>query len=739
MSTTQAPSGHPRAPTHTAVLARPLPGSSTATPQARPRRPRPTYRRDIDGLRALAIVLVVAFHAGLGIVPGGFVGVDVFFVVSGFLITGLLVDEVERTGALSLSGFYARRVRRLLPLSALVLVSVAVLSAVILPPLTHASVAADIRSAALWFSNWHFAAESTQYMADTQQSPVLHYWSLSLEEQFYVVWPLLLLLVLRSVHRWGEMARRRTVTVLVVVLVVSFLLSIVMTATSGPWAYFGLQTRAWELAVGATLALVAHRCAGLTLPAASVLGWLGLGLVLYAAFTLSRDTPYPGAAAVLPVAGTALVIASGVRTRGAGPGAPLSHPLAVHVGKLSYAWYLWHWPLLVLAAAIAGVGVGGDAGSATVDSTPYTYVFVAVVLSFVLAAVSHRLVEDPVRRSTRLMASTRITLWLGAALTAASLVAASMALGGDDGTALPAVDAAASLPSTGGASTAGPSASASAATVTTLRLTETPAQARADQWPPTPCFAGFAATEAPASCRFGDPKGTTVVALVGDSHAAMWLPALDAAGKAGHWQVWFWAKSSCPMTDVTVWLPTYRARYDACSSWRANVLSRLSALPRLDEVVVARSKGYPQGLVVDTSGQPAPTDAVGALWRDGTARTLTTLRRHAARVVLLRDTPWATGDVPDCLSAHLTSLAACSFPLASQQHADQSLVDAEAAALGGITGVRVVDPTPLVCRTATCPVVTPKGGVVYRDAHHLTRTYATSLAKPFARLVAPPS
>jgi peptidoglycan/LPS O-acetylase OafA/YrhL len=704
---------------------------------AGPRRPRPTYRRDIDGLRALAIVLVVAFHAGLGIVPGGFVGVDVFFVVSGFLITGLLVDEIEQTGALSLSAFYARRVRRLLPLSALVLVSVAFLAAVILPPLTHASVAADIRSAALWFSNWHFAAESTQYMADTEQSPVLHYWSLSVEEQFYVVWPLLLLLVLRSVRRWGPMARRRTATVLVAVLAVSFLLSVVLTVTAGPWAYFGLQTRAWELAVGATLALVVHRCAALTLPAASVLGWAGLGLILYAAFTLTRATPYPGVAAVLPVAGTALVIASGARTRGAGPGAPLSHPVSVYVGKLSYGWYLWHWPLLVFAGAIAGVGAASDGEGGGVDSTPYTYVFVAVVLSFVLAAVSHRVLEDPVRRSALLRSSTRLSLMVGAVLTAVSLVAASVALGGDDGTALPTTGAAPSLASTGGGPSSTPSASTSTKAATLLRLTESPAQARADQWPTTPCFAGFAATDAPSACRFGDPKGRTVIALVGDSHAAMWLPALDAAGKARHWQVWFWAKSSCPLTDVTVWLSSYRAKYDACSTWRTNVLARIAALPRVDEVVVARSKGYQQGLVVDSSGQPAPADAVPALWRDGTARTVAALRKHAAGVVLLRDTPWATGDVPDCLSAHLTDVSACAFPLAQQQHADQALVGAEATAVVGQAGVRILDPTSLVCRTATCSVVTPKGGVVFRDAHHLTRTYATSIAAPFARLVAP--
>ena len=705
------------------------------------RRPRLTYRRDVDGLRAVAIVLVVLFHAGVGVVPGGYVGVDVFFVISGFLITGLLVDELESTGRISLSAFYARRIRRLLPVSTLVLVSAAILTAVVLPPLTHASIADDIRSAALWVSNWHFAAGATQYMSDTQASPVLHYWSLSLEEQFYVVWPLLIILVVRTLPRWGEMGRRRLATVLAAVLGGSLMLSLLMTSSAGPWAYFGLQTRAWELAAGAALALAAHRFAALTLPAASLLGWVGLGLILYAALVYSRATPYPGIAAVVPVLGTVLVLVSGARTRGIGPAAPLSSPAAVYVGRISYGWYLWHWPLLVAAAALAPVAVDDpDAGGVA----PWPYVVAAVVLSFGLAALTHRFLEDPVRRSRTLIGSKRQTFVVGAALTITSLLGAGLAVGDEDRTPDTPVAVAAQEPTSAPQSDAAadPSAAPSAApTKAAAVMAMTPAQARADDWPASDCFSGFAATAAPTSCQFGDLQGSKVVALVGDSHAAQWLPALDAAGKANGWQVWFWAKSACPVTEVDVWLPSYRSKYDACSAWRQNVVGRLKALPQVDLVVVARSKGYQQDLVLGSDGQIAPRADLPALWADGTARLLSDLGGATTQVVLLRDTPWAAGDVPDCLSAHLTRPSACAFPRDARSHLDSTLTSAERSAVAraatGGAKVRIVDPTALVCPTATCSVVTPKGVIVYRDGHHLTRTYSAALAKRVATLLAP--
>ena len=700
------------------------------------------YRPDVDGLRALAVVLVVAFHAGVGWIPGGFVGVDVFFVISGFLITGLLVDELDRTGTVSLAGFYARRVRRLLPLSALVLVTTAVACAVILPPLAHQAVADDIRSAALWVSNWRFAAESTQYMADTQQSPVLHYWTLSLEEQFYVIWPLIILVVARTATRWGAPARRLLVAALGTVFVVSLLGSMVLTTSAGPWAYFGLHTRAWELAAGAALALGAHRLRSVPLPAAGLLGWAGVALILYSAFTMSRATPFPGVAAVVPVTGTVLVLAAGARTRGRGAAGLLGLPAIVYVGRISYGWYLWHWPLLVLAGVMASKAVD-DAGSDGGTTTPLGYVLMAVLLSFALAAISHRFVEDPVRRSTWLAVRRHRSLALGAALTAVSVLGASLVLGSPDQHAVAAPSAGVgSAAQPASAATTSPAAARDSSKATgtpTPHATAamTPAQARADAWPPTDCFAGFAQTNAPSGCRYGAPHGRTVVALIGDSHAAQWLPAMDRLAKQRGWQLWFWAKSACPMTDVSVWLPAYRTSYNACSTWRQAVLRRLSALSRLDLLVVTRSKGYQQGIVLDASGNIATSATLPNLWSDGTHRSVARMLGFAKRVVLVRDTPWPGRDVPDCLSAHLDDPESCAISRTRQAHGDQQLVDAEIAATSTMAAVRLVDPTDLVCPQESCPVVTADGVIKYRDKHHLTRTYSAGLWRAIGDLLAP--
>ena len=325
------------------------------------RQRRDRFRADIEGLRAVAVVLVVAFHAGVGLVPGGFVGVDVFFVLSGFLITGLLIEEIARTGTISLGDFYARRVRRLLPLATLVLAATAAATYILVPPIDRRGVAGDIIGSALWSANWRFAAESTQYMADTDKSPVLHYWSLAVEEQFYIVWPLLLLVLVGAgglaLRSW-PVAFRRIALSLAVVIAGSLWLSWSQTGASSPFAYFGLHTRAWELGIGAALALLRPMLPLLTRPAAQVAAVAGICAVVGSAAIMNEATPFPGTAALVPVLGTALLVAAGARLPDGVVSSTLSRPIARYVGRVSYAWYLWHWPVLVLATATLGRAQG---------------------------------------------------------------------------------------------------------------------------------------------------------------------------------------------------------------------------------------------------------------------------------------------------------------------------------------------------------------------------------------------
>jgi peptidoglycan/LPS O-acetylase OafA/YrhL len=705
-------------------------------PQPRPRarrRPAPLvrhgggFRGDIEGLRAVAVLLVVLFHAGVPLVGGGFVGVDVFFVLSGFLITGLLVDELASTGTISLTDFYARRIRRLLPMSTLVLAATAVAAYLLIPPINRVGVGGDIVAAALWVANWRFAVGSTQYMADTDQSPLLHYWSLSVEEQFYVLWPLLLLvLVGRSgvALRNGSVAMRRLALALSLLAVGSFALSWATSAATGPWAYFGLHTRGWELAVGALLALARPALKSLTPELAGAFGWTGLVLVLGAVLVVGDSTPFPGVAALMPVAGTAMLVAAGARLPDEGASSRLSHPVLRYVGRVSYAWYLWHWPCLVVVNAR-----WPQTTDVATDSAPraaWWAVLAALVLSFCLAVVSHYIVEQPLRRWSFLRVSRRRSLRFGAGLVALSvlaalaLVTASLVSSHRERQVLE--QQVAAVPHASG-------------TTAPAVVPMTPEEAR-DDAPrlPTGCYGGYDSTEPPAveSCRIGVPDGRVRIALIGDSHAAQWVPAMDAAARSRGWTVYVFTKAACPTAAVPVVANALRGAYASCPVWRDAVFDRVAAIPDLDAVVLGRYMDYRQLVLLDRQVR-STVATVGPAWRAGSARSFERLQASAPRIVVLRDTPRPGDDVPTCLSRNPTDEGACTFPRANGTRLDEPLAAAERAAL---PSVRFVDLTPVVCPDAACPVRTPTGQVIYRDRHHLTASYSAGIAGSFGDALA---
>jgi peptidoglycan/LPS O-acetylase OafA/YrhL len=368
-------------------------------------------------LRAIAVLAVVLFHAEVPGFGGGFVGVDVFFVISGFLITGLLWREAHATGTVRLRSFYGARARRLLPASAAVGVVTLLASVVLLPPMRAREVVLDGIASALYASNYGFIQQGVDYFgAGLSQSPFLHYWSLGVEEQFYIVWAPMFLGVawlIRRVHRCRSIeptsTRRPYLVVLALVAVASFALSLVITYVMPLAAFFSLPTRAWQLALGGLVALTAVQWQRLSARAATVAGSIGLTAIVMACVTLSAATLYPGTAALLPTLGAVLVIGAGCAAPTAGCGRLLGLKPLRAIGRISYSWYLWHWPLLVLAPPLLGHSLG------------LTARLVAVLLSAGLAVATLRLVENPLRFAPKIRNSAWRSLGLGAAATATTV------------------------------------------------------------------------------------------------------------------------------------------------------------------------------------------------------------------------------------------------------------------------------------------------------------------------------
>jgi peptidoglycan/LPS O-acetylase OafA/YrhL len=691
------------------------------------------FRPDVEGLRAVAVVLVLLFHARVPGFTGGYVGVDVFFVISGFLITGLLVRELSGTGRISFPRFYARRARRLLPAAAATLVATAVMSVMVLPPLRVPDVGVDIAAAAAYVSNIRFALQATDYLASSlPPSPVLHFWSLGVEEQFYLFWPALLTLVVGRafVPRGAASGVRRVTITLTATVIVSLALSLWLTGVQEPWAFFSLPTRAWELALGGLVAMpIAMKLAQRAV--VPLLGWTGLALVVASGLIFDELTPFPGFAALVPVVGAALVIFAGLpnttarrtASRWPDPRSLLSLPPMRFLGRISYSLYLWHWPILILPAVAFG---------------PFGLALrIALIgLTLAVATISYRVLEEPIRRGRFMGDRPRQTLAFAGAISL-GVVLVGM------GTVALAAPARPMGPPIGGTiddaplpvANSSPTASASATggspkpTVTLPPLGDAPvpadlvpelAAARDDL--PVIYSDGChldAAEATPRSCVFGDTEAKTTVVLFGDSHAAQWFPALERISKKRGWRLISMTKSACASADVRVWSRQFGRPYAECDAWREAAFERIAAEhPAL--VVVSNARHY----TLDIGGKPEYSTDHEDVWSAGLDRTLQRLSKGAGAVVLIGDTTRMTEDPPVCLSAHLDDATACATPYSTAMAGARLAADAFVA---DHTAAHLVDPTPWTCFTDPCPVVIGRF-LVYRDQGHLTATYSRALA-----------
>jgi peptidoglycan/LPS O-acetylase OafA/YrhL len=447
---------------------------------------------EIQGLRALAAILVLIFHAKL--ISGGFIGVDIFYVISGFLITGLLLKELKTTGRISLKAFYLRRSKRLLPASFLVLFVTAIFAWLVLPPISRGSIGRDLIATTLYISNYLFAWWENDYQnLNATPSPFIHYWSLAVEEQFYIFWPLLLIVLAKF------KSAKKFAVVFSLVTIASFALGIWLTIVAPIWAFYSLPTRAWELSVGALIAL---------LPSlrrqSPWLAFTGVVLLAISAFWFNERTAFPGLYALVPVLGTAALLSS----IGAWP-KPLrllaTNRVSVWLGKISYPLYLWHWPALVLPIALLSrdLNLWERLG--------------ALIVTVLLADLTTRFVEDSIRLKTYSPRQVVLTTIIAMAL--ALLVGYGIS-----------------------------KSTTSSILVDGKQITLATIESR-----PTPyddgCHLNYRESLSPL-CEFGKIDSARTVVLYGDSHAVQWFPALEKLAREKGFKLVTLTKSACPSIDV---------------------------------------------------------------------------------------------------------------------------------------------------------------------------------------------
>ncbi|TKJ34535.1 acyltransferase family protein [Blastococcus sp. CCUG 61487] len=682
----------------------PRPAAEHAT---EPAGPASHFRADIQGLRAIAVGLVVLNHV-TGWPGGGYVGVDVFFVISGFLITGLLLRERERSGRISFRDFYVRRARRILPAAIVVLAVTSVASQVLFLGDRANRVVEDSLWSLAFAANVGFALQGTDYSdSSTAHSPMQHFWSLSVEEQFYVAWPLLILAVTALV-----VGRRRRVALggaMLAVCTASFAWSVHATAASPTTAYFSTFTRAWELGVGALVAVSAASLHRLPDAVRAVAAWAGLGGIVVAALAYSSQTPFPGAAAALPVLSAAALVAFG--NAPGGPGRPwllTSRPMRF-VGDVSYSLYLWHWPVVVLLGVVISTGT-------------WTFAATAIALSVLLAVASYLLIERPLltagsRRAVPAGAQPR-----GAVVAHRVRSAAALTVIG----AVTAVACVALLPDrrpTGGALGAMPAAADASLAPLAEQIRNS---LEATEWGPLhPALSDLSTARAPewgidlcldvdgsnvARCRYGSPTAPRRVAVLGDSIALSWVPGLRAALPADQWAVQLLTWRECP--NITA--PTRGMKepvHTSCMEHREWALDRIAEDPP-DLVVMSNNYGAP---LVDPVADPS------AVWRAGTEEIVARVHATGARALVLAAPPTSVA-LEECATA-LNSPADCVLPVPDAYDLSAS-VERRAAETQGATWV---DTRDWFCFEGRCPAVvgsTP----VYIDHMHLTAEYSRRLA-----------
>lgn len=632
------------------------------------------FRPDIEGLRAVAIGLVVAAHAELAGFQAGFIGVDIFFVISGYLITGLLLQQWQTTGRIDLASFYARRLLRLLPALLVMVVGVTALCLWVLPLYVQVSERLPAAAAVLWVSNFHFSHAGIDYFgAGAEPSIFLHTWSLGVEEQFYLVWPLTLLALLHGAGPAREAMSKRLPWLLAALALTGLVGSVLLTSFDAKQAFYMMPARAWQFALGGLVFTLTgwKNKSGTSFPWKSIACWAGAGMLFLSMLVVNDAIIYPGLWAVLPSSAIALLLWGGAGTHGHRGWIQyvLRHPVSQFVGKVSYGWYLWHWPLLLLAPIIFPFGV------------PLAKL-VAVSASLVMATVSHFVFEQPIRHSRMLQQKPRSVIGASVVLTfglAASLLSLDLYTG-----------------------------SVSEESEPHYRI-EFPAIYKhdCDDWYHSDTL---------KPCVFGNPDAASTAYLVGDSIGVQWFSAIDKIFNSPTWRLIVYTKSSCPIAEYSFHYPRLGREYRECDVWRQRVLDRI-AQDKPDVVILGSSHQSQLGK---------------AGWTEGTKKVLAAITPVANHIVILQSTPHLPFNGAICANSirfvrrrRFDEDRDCSYPSADNERELVAAWIAEAAL--PYPGVHVIDMTDLVCPQGICHSVM-NGQLVFRDQQHLDGAFVTLLS-----------
>lgn len=671
-------------------------------------------RPEIQALRALAVLSVLLYHLWPTRLPGGFVGVDVFFVVSGFLITAHLLREHTRTGRIALTRFWARRARRLLPASMLVLLVTAGAVYLFVPPSRWPQFGGEIIASALYGENWALAWQSVDYMAlSNVKSPTQHFWTLGVEEQFYIFWPLLLLLI-AMLGRWA--GRRRSLVMplgIALVVLVSLVHSVLFTAASQSMAYFFTSTRVWEFGAGALLSILLARKSSFSLRplTAAALSWLGFGLIVAAILLFGPLTPFPSYTALLPVVGTCLVILAGAPASRVSTRWAMERRSVQFVGDVSYGVYLWHWPLIVLLPFALARDLS------TVDK------IVILGASILLGWLSKVVVEDPIRTG-RISSGSR-PRWVFAAVAVVMAVVVAVALPLATWRPTPVPEPAASPQQCIGAQAM---LEVGCEDPTSIPLVADLSSFSADT-PPSDVLECEVSAQAEAvkRCDFGD-ESSPRLAIIGDSHATRWVEAFRSVADDAGWSTSTFLISGCPaFVDElvsTAW--GYPETAENCRRLSDDALSQITADPRISAVILTnRTRLY-----------VSPPGEEPGLSETAVAATISRLEQAGKSVAVLKDPPEMNsvppkggGSAADCLS-RATGPEDCTLPRADAAFPDPVTAAAEKSA------ATVIDLDDAFCDSARC--YSRIGGlVVYSDDNHVTRSFAASSRTALAERLAP--